>query len=167
MKTIPEMPFVNNAHDGEQLVMNLHRVPDEATLITARFFEDAALTLRKRHKIWQRYQAIKRHAKSMNRGIARSPIRVLDKLQQGLDFDTAAQVVADEHGIPRETIHRHWLKEMKALEAKAKEARNAEIISLYKSGSTDMEIADIVSLSDRQVRRIIRDFIQKQGNNAD
>lgn len=153
---IPEMPFINHEQDGQRLVADLCSIPDEAALATAIFFEDTAKKLRERHEVWQREQALKRHTQSKLASTTRLPGRVMDRMLNGHSFEEAAELVADNHGIPRETVYHYWLTTIGAIENRAKIARNSQIWQLYQEGFTDTEIASHVNLSERQVRRIIQ-----------
>ncbi|WP_417463203.1 helix-turn-helix domain-containing protein [Kordiimonas sp.] len=158
---IPVMPFINHELDGSKLVSDLCRVPDNAALQTAEFFEDAARKLRERDALWKRQQAIERQTKNHHASITRLPGRVMDQMLNGHSFETAARLVADSHNIPRETVYKYWLDTVASIEATAKQRRDARVWTLYREGMTDAEIADYVGLSDRQVRRII--YRQKNG----
>jgi len=152
----PEMPYVNHQFDGERLASDLCKVPDEAALSVAIFFEDAALKMRERHQIWQREQEIRKKSISNRSSLTRLPGRMLDQMLNGHSFEIAAQTIADQHNVPRETAYKYWLAAVSEIENKSKHKRNLKIIELYKDGKSDAVIADTVNLSERQVRRIIR-----------
>lgn len=116
MDEIPELPFINHQRDGEKLVNDLCMVPDAAALQTAKFFEHAAAKLRERHQVWARQQALKKHVRNQLMKISRLPDDVLDQMIQGHSFEMAASIVADKQGVPRETVHSHWLKAIHEIE---------------------------------------------------
>ena len=153
---VPAMPFINHQRDGETLVSDLCNVPDNATLETAQFLEHAAEKLRERHAVWQRQQAIERQVRNQLTQIARLPGEVLDLMIVGHGFEVAADIVADQQGVPRETVYSHWLKAINAIEEKSKNQRNIEIWNMAVEGCTNREIADCKCISSRQVRRILK-----------
>lgn len=155
---IPDMPFINHQYDGEQLVTDLCNVPDEAALEIAIFFEHSAKKLRERHDVWKREQALKRETRSKTASTTRLPGRVMDQMLNGHSFEDAARLVADNHGIPRETVYHYWLSTIGAIENRAKIERNGRIWQLCQQGASDAEIANEANLSERQVRRIIQTY---------
>jgi|GEM_PF-2252939 len=163
---LPELPFVNHQYDGDRMVANLCDVPDDAALQTAIFFETAAKKLRERHQIWKREQEIKRQNRSKMVGIRRMPGRLLDEMLNGHSFEEAARLIADNHGIPRETVYSYWLGAVGEIENRARHNRNKRVWELHQGGMSDEYISNEVALSSRQVRRIISKIKQQNENKA-
>lgn len=72
-------------------------------------------------------------------------------------FEKAASIVPDKHQVERETVYSYWLKSIKELQDKAVSARNDKIITMHKEKQSTTIIAQTLALSDRHVRRIIRE----------